>query len=123
MDRARAAYQRAVAAVVSACAQGKPLQAADVDAVRDALVVLKAQAAECVPTSGDQRKQAMACLDRLDEATKLFLDRDVAEELIRDVELHKATTVGQLLGFMKKYRLLFVEADEDPESWAVYQTL
>lgn len=123
LDHARAAYQRAVATVVAACARGKPLQAAQVDAVRDALFALKAEAAERVPASGDQRKQALAHLDRLDEATKIFLDRDIAEELIRDVEQHKAATVGQLLAFMKKYRLLFAEADEDPESWAVYQTL
>ena len=28
-------------------------------------------------------------LDQLDEATKIFLDRDFAEELIRDAEGHR----------------------------------
>jgi hypothetical protein len=123
LERARGAYRRAVAGVVAACERERRLSAPEVDAVRDALFTIKAQASEVVPASGGQRKQALAYLDRLDEATKIFLDRDFAEELIRDVERHRARTVGQLLGFMKKYRLLFAESDDDPESWAVYQTL
>ena len=123
LERERASYQRAVAVVTQSCAQGKPLRAPQVDAVRDALFVLKEKAVEVVPTSGGLRKQAVVFLDQLDEATKIFLDRDFAEELIGDVERHKATTVGELLGFMKKYRLLFAEADDNPEVWSIYQSL
>jgi hypothetical protein len=123
LEGERAAYQRAVAAVVAACAAGKSLRVPEVDTVRDTLFALKDKAAGAVPANGGQRKQAMAFLDQLDEATKIFLDREFAEELIRDVELHKAKTVGELLGFMKKYRLLFAEGDENPEVWAVYKTL
>ncbi len=123
LEAGRAAYRRAVARVVSACERQTPLQASDVDAVREALFALRDRATESVPAEGGRRKQALAYLDRLDEATKIFLDRDFAEELIRDVERHKAATVAQLLGFMRKYRLLFAEADDDPDCWATYQTL
>jgi hypothetical protein len=119
----RAAYRRAVAAVVAKCADGKPLAARDVDDVRDALLGLRDKAARTVPADGGRLKQANAFLDRLDEATRIFLDREFAEELIRDVERHRATTVGQLLAFMRKYRLLFAEGVDTPESWATYQTL
>ncbi len=123
LESSRAAYQRAVAAVIARCRAGQPLKAAEVDAVRESLLTLKDRAAAVVPRNGGQLAQANAYLDRLDEATRIFLDRDFAEELIRDVENHKAKTVGELLGFMKKYRLLFAESDENSQSWAVYQTL
>jgi hypothetical protein len=119
----RAAYQKAVAAIVARCADGKRLRAKDVEDVRGKLVALRDEAARIVPTDGGRRKQASAFLDRLDEATRIFLDHDFAEELIRDVENHRAATVGQLLAFMQKYRLLFAEADDTPESWNTYQTL
>lgn len=123
LERERTAYQRAVATVVATCAAGKPLNAPQVDAVRDALLELKRKAAAVVPADGGIRKQANEYLDRLDQATKVFLDRDFAEELVRDAERHKAKTVGELLGFMKKYRLLFAEGDDDPAAWATYKTL
>ena len=31
--------------------------------------------------------------------------------------------MGELLGFMKKYRLVFAEGDEDPAVWATYRML
>jgi hypothetical protein len=119
----RAAYQRAVAALVARCADDRPLRAKDVEDVRGALVALREKAARTVPADGGRLKQANAFLDRLDEATWIFLDHDFADELIRDVEHHRAATVGQLLAFMRKYRLLFAEADDTPESWNTYQIL
>jgi hypothetical protein len=123
LGREREAYRRAVAGVVQACVAGKPLRAPQVDAVREALAALEDKAAEVVPVAGGLRKQAGDHLDRLDEATRIFLDRDIAEELVRDAERHRARTVGELLGFMKKYRLVFAEGDEDPAIWATYRTL
>lgn len=123
LGRGRDAYRGAVAAVVKTCAAGKPLRAPQVDAVRDALSSLKREADSAVPTAGGLRKQADTHLARLDEATRIFYDRDFAEELVRDAEKHKAGTVGELLGFMKKYRLVFAEGDDDPEVWSTYQTL
>jgi hypothetical protein len=124
MERDRKAYERGVAAVIAKCEKGKPLQAADVDSVRNALFSLKEKVAGvAVPDRRGLVKQANDFLDQLDEATKIFWDRDIAEELIRDVERHKAKSVGELLGFMKKYRLLFAEADANPDVWRAYQTL
>lgn len=99
------------------------MQAADVDRVRDALFALKDRAALVVPAQGGLLKQAMTYLDRLDEATRIFGDQDFDEELIRDVETHKARTVGELLAFMKKYRLLFADSGDDPAVWDTYQKL
>jgi hypothetical protein len=122
LNRDRDAYERAVKAAIARCAKGQRLQAADVDRLRDGLVSLKERAAQVVP-SGAMLKQAVAYLDRLDEATRLFLDQEFAEELIRDVETHRAGTVGELLAFMKKYRLLFAEGGDDPAVWATYEKL
>lgn len=119
----RESYRHAVARVIAACRAGEPLQAPQVDAVRDSLFALKDKALDVVPTEGGQKKQASAYLVQLDEATRVFLDREFAEELIRDVEQHKAKTVGELLGFMRKYRLLFDEGDDNPEVWSTYRTV
>ena len=123
LQRERETYRKAVGEVVRACTAGKALSATQVDAVRESLATLKEKASEVLPLREPAGKLAVAYLDRLDEATKIFLDHDFAEELVRDAEQHKAKNVGQLLGFMKKYRLLFAEGDEDPETWAAYQTL
>jgi hypothetical protein len=123
LERQRAAYQRAIAAAIKTCVANKPLRAGDVDAVRDNLLALREKATEVMRSDAALAKQARVFLDQLDEATKIFLDRDFAEELIRDVEDHQAQTVAELLGFMKKYRLVFADADEAPEAWATYKTL
>ena len=119
----QAAYRRALDAVVDRCAKGKPLCAADVETMRDAVRALRDKADLILPAAGPDKKQADTFLGLLDEATRFFLDHGFAEELIKDVQEHEARTVAQLLGFMKKYRLLFDEADEDPAVWKVYQTL
>jgi hypothetical protein len=119
----RTDYQRAVAALVACCAQGKPLQAADVEKVRNTLARLRDRAERVIPAVGGLAKQAGAFLGQLDEATRLLLDHDFAEELIRDIEQHQAKTVAQLLAFMKKYRLLLDDAGDDPAAWNVYQKL
>jgi hypothetical protein len=119
----RTAYQHAVADLVDLCAHGKRLRAAHVENVRNAHARLKDKAEQVIPAGGGLHKQAAAFLGQLDEATKIMLDHDFAEELIRDLEQHKARTVEQLLGFMKKYQLLLDEAGEDPAVWNVYQRL
>jgi hypothetical protein len=122
LDADRAAYVKAVADVIDTCTRGKALRAAQVDAVRESLAAIREQAAVLAP-GGRLPQSTKRFLHQLDEATRLFLDRDVAEELVRDVSAHRAKTVGELLGFMKKYRLVFAEGDENPEVWAAYQAL
>jgi hypothetical protein len=123
LEPERAAYKRDIAAAIETCVNGKPLRAAQIDAVRSSLVALKEKAILASAAESGLSKQARLFLDQLDEATKIFLDRDFAEELIRDAEGHKAQTVGALLAFMKKYRLLFAEADQNPDVWATYKAL
>src|SRR5262245_16963979 len=95
LNTEREAYRRAVAAAVRTCAAGKTLGAREVDAIRETLSALKEKAVDAVPTDGGVRRQAVAYLNQLDEATRLFRDRDIAEELIRDVEHHEAKTVAE----------------------------
>lgn len=118
----RTAYRQAVAAVFEACRGDRPLQARDVEGLRDAVVSLKARAV-ALPRRGEARARAEAFVRRLDEATRLFVYQDMAEELIRDVDRHKATTVAELLAFMRKYRLIFAEADDTPEALSAYRSL
>jgi hypothetical protein len=123
LDPERAHYKRAVTRVTELCVQKKPVQARDFEYVRDALDALRSKVVATVPMSGGQQKQAIAHLDLIDRATRFLLDHEIAEELIRDVEMHRAKTVGELLAFMKKYRLLFAEAEENPDVWSVYKSL
>jgi hypothetical protein len=118
----RMAYQRAIDAVFEACRSDRPLQARDVEGLRDAVQFLKAKTV-VLPRRGDARARAEAFVRRLDEATRLFVLQDMAEELIRDVDRHKATTVAELLAFMRKYRLIFAEADDTPEALSASRSL
>jgi hypothetical protein len=118
----RDAYERAVTAAIARCVKGQQLQAPDVDRVRDTLAALKDDSPQFMP-AGRVSKQATEFLERLDEATRIFYDQEFAEELIRDVETHRAGTVHELLGFMKKYRLLFADGGDDPAVWSVYERL
>lgn len=118
----RAAYRRAIDAVFEACRGDRPLQARDVEALRDAVESLKARAVG-LPRRGEARARAEAFVRRLDEATRLFVAQDMAEELIRDLDRHEATSVAELLAFMRKFRLVFAEADDTPEALAMYRSL
>ena len=94
--------------------RGEALRAPQIDAVRDAFSVLEDKAAEVVPVAGASASRRSTTSTGSTRRPGLFLDRDIAEELVRDAGRHKARTVGELLGFMKKYRLVFAEGDEDP---------
>ncbi len=118
----RDAYERAVKSVIARCARGQQLEATEVDRVRDAVAALRDRSASVVP-SGRMLKQANEFLDRLEVATRLFYEQEFAEELIRDVETHRANSIAELLAFMKKYRLLFGDGGDDPATWATYEKL
>jgi hypothetical protein len=118
----RMAYRRAVDAVFEACRGDRPLQARDVEGLRDAVQSLKAKAA-VLPRRGEARARGEAFVRRLDEATRLLVFQDMAEELIRDLDRHKAATVAELLAFMRKFRLIFAEADDSPGALAAYRSL
>ena len=43
--------------------------------------------------------------------------------MIRDTHDYKAQTVGELLAYMRKYRLLFASAEGRPEDGELYRQL
>jgi hypothetical protein len=117
------AYEKAVAAVVEKCRKGAELQASDYDRLRAAVSTLQKTVETAIPPTDNQRSNARAFVRKLDDATKLFAEQSYAEQLVRDVSEHKATTVAELLAFMRQYRLLFSEPNDSPEVAALYEGL
>ena len=76
-----------------------------------------------IPLRDNQRAQARAFVKRLDDATRIFAEQAYAEQLIRDVSEHRATTVAELLAFMRQYRLLFSDPGNSPEVASLYEGL
>ena len=123
IDRECAAYEKAVAGVVEKCRKGVELQAADYDGLRDKVAELKKAVETAVPTRDNQRTQARDFVRRLDEATRIFAEQAYAEQLIRDVSEYEASTVAELLAFMRDYRLLFSDPGSSPEVASLYEGL
>jgi len=117
------AYEKAVATVVAKCRKGTELQAADYDRLRESVSVLQKAVETAVPFKDNQRTQARDYVRRLDDASKLFAQQDYAEQLVRDVIEHKATTVAELLAFMGDYQLMFADPGTSPEVTALYDRL
>ena len=97
----------------------------DVDRLQDSLSQLEREIATTY--DGDRRGYLLKAKDfygKLKSANKLFDGEvvDYAQELLRETEEHDAETVGELLAFMLKYRLLFAEA-ETPRSIELYTQL
>src|SRR5262249_32564891 len=58
-------------------------------------------------------------------ATRIFEAStiDFAQEMIRDTREYSPETVGELLAFLRKYRLYFASAEGRPDDGDVYRTL
>lgn len=123
IERECDAYEKAVAGVVDKCRKGVELQAADYDRLRGTVVALQKGVETAVPPRDNQRAQARDFAKRLDEATRIFAEQAYAEQLIRDVSEYKATTVAELLAFMRDYRLLFSDPGSSPEVASLYEGL
>lgn len=117
------AYRKAVTTVVEKCRNGTPLEAGDVDRLRETVVDLQKKVPEVVPGRDSQRANAIEFIKLLDGATRIFAEQTYAERLIKDVTEHKAETVAELLGFMRYHRLLFAETNRSPESAQRYEAL
>ncbi len=117
------AYKNAIRNVVGKCEKGTPLVSKDFEQLREAVDALKVKAPQVVPTRDGLRTQAQQFVRQLDDATKIFADQEFAEELIFDMQKHEATTVAELMAFMRKYRLLFAEADRRPDCLQLYDAL
>ena len=78
-----------------------------------------------VPTARNFRATAVQAVDALKKATGMFDASTIgfAQEMIADTHNHRAQTVGELLAFMRKYRLLFASADKRPEDVEQYLQL
>jgi hypothetical protein len=116
-------YVKEVASVVAKCRKGTEVQGKDYDRLRDAVAALAKKVESDVPTRDNQRSQARDYVRWLDQATRIFADQSFAEQLLRDVGEHKATTIAELLGFMRQYRLLFSEPGGSPEVASLYEVL
>jgi hypothetical protein len=116
-------YKTAVESVVDKCVKGIELKAKDFDRLRDAVSALAKKVDAEVTTRDNQKGQARECVKRLDDATRIFAEQEYAERLIRDVSQHKATTIAELLAFMRQYRLLFADSGSSPEVRNIYDGL
>jgi hypothetical protein len=123
MEAECGAFAKAVAAVVAKCRRGTELKANDYDRLRDAVSAVAKKLETAIPLRDNQRAQARAFVKRLDDATRLFADQAYAEQLVRDVSEHRATTVAELLAFMRQYRLLFSDSGDSPEVASLYEGL
>jgi hypothetical protein len=116
-------YEAAVENIVGKCLNDTDIQADDFEKLQKSVVLLRTAAEKEVPFANDQRSQALKYILRLDDAIKVFAEQEYAEQLIRDVNDHKAATVAELLAFMRDYRLLFAGSDSSPDSAALYTEL
>jgi Domain of Unknown Function (DUF1080) len=120
----RSAYEAAYARVRDECLAGNlsldaPLR------LSKAIEVLKAKVGSAVPSANGYRAAAARSADDLRDAAKIFhADTiDFAQEMIADTQRHDAKTVGELLAFMRKYRLLFANAERTVNGGELYGRL
>ena len=123
IERECDSYEKAITAVVEKCRKGTELQAVDYDRLRESVTALQKTLETAVPPRDNQRSQARDYVRRLDEATKIFTEQAYAERLIRDVSIHRASNVAELLAFMRDYRLMFADPGSSPEVTSLYDGL
>jgi hypothetical protein len=116
-------FEESTAAVIAKCQNGIELKAADYESLRARVAKLQAIVEADIPNTDEQRTKARSFVKQLDETTRIFAEKAYAEQLIKDVSEHKATTVGELLAFMREYRLLFSEGGESLEVGKIYNGL
>jgi hypothetical protein len=120
----RKAYEAAYKKLSEACEKGEPI--IDLALVLDKEIArLKSRAAVAIPADKGYRTAAAQYVAGLVEAARAFQAEtmDFASDYIADSHRHKAETVGDLLAFMRKYRLYFAPADKNPDTIATYDAL
>ena len=124
LAKEREAYEGAYRKLRDECV-GDRLDLATITGVDAAIQALKDKAAATIPTTRNFRSSAVAYVRDLGDATKMFSadTLDFAGEIIRDTEGHEAATVGELLAFMRKYRLMFASAEKVPGGADLYARL
>ncbi len=124
LDAERKAYEAAYRKVRDECVAAD-LSLPTVLGVTQAIKALKGKATAVVATDLGFRKAAVQYVDQLDEATQMFHADTVeyASEIVKDTQEHDAATVGELLAFMRKYRLKFGGAEGVPGGADAYGQL
>jgi hypothetical protein len=95
-----------------------------IKALNNSLDKLKEKIESSLDAKGGYRSQGKEFHTELANATKLFeaSNIDWAKYLLQETDQYDATTVEQLIAFMRQYRLLFAAADS-PRSTKLYNDL
>ncbi len=90
-----------------------------------ALAAVEAKARTEIPTERNYQATALAALRDVKAATKMFDAEtlDFVREIIADTNAHDAQTVGELVAFMRKYRLAFADVQKSPSGGEAYHDL
>jgi hypothetical protein len=94
-------------------------------ALDQAVEGLKKKISVAVPSERGFRSTAAQYVEELKKSTRMFDASTIsfAQEMISDTQRHEARTVGELLGFMRKYRLLFASAEKSVGGGDIYGRL
>lgn len=125
LAKERTDYEAAYRTIRDQCLHGE-LNIESVDRLDRAIDALKAKAATEVPAQRGYRAYAARFVDDIRSSAQIFDAGTVAlaQELIVDTQYGRdAQTVGELLAFMRKYRLLFASAEQRPEDTDNYRKL
>ncbi len=124
LSRERHEYEKAYGKVKDQSREGRLTLGAILEFDK-AVDALDARARTAVPAARNFRAAAVEAVDGMKKATGMFDASTVgfAQEMIADTHNHRAQTVGELLAFMRKYRLLFAPADKQPEDAEQYLRL
>lgn len=125
LARERKEYEAAYHVIRDQCLKGK-LSIESVDTLDKAIETLKVKAAKEVPTQRDYRQYAARFVEDMKSSARMFDAGSVslAQEMIADMQGDRdAQTVGELLAFMRKYRLLFANSEQRPEDSDKYRQL
>lgn len=120
----RRAYEASHRELLEQCEKDK-LKLEAVTKVDAALAALRAKVFTEVPAERNFRVTALKYVADMQAATKIFdaSTIDFAQEMIRDTHDYNPQTVGELLAFLRKYRLFFASAAGRPEDGEVYRVL
>jgi WD40 repeat protein len=122
-DAERKGYVAAVSKVKQTVLSNK-FEPSEIKALTSSLDKLKAKIDSSLDSKGKYRLQGKEFHSELTNATKLFdADNiDWAKYLLQETDQFEATTVEQLIAFMRQYRLMFAAADS-PRSTKLYNEL
>ena len=120
----RTSYEQSYRQVREKCLKDS-LDLPTVTRLDGAIERLKNKVDVVVPVDRGFRKEAKAHVVEMAKATVMFDASliDYAQEMIRDTQDHDARTVGQLLAFMRKYRLIFADSGGNPNVAELYSKL